>query len=244
MIAIEEHVKSVSKHDADNNMEGKTEFSIVPQLYKCPQGMVDGLDHCSCFTGDWSYSVNQATFDVLQESHDASVFSLGADLNQLRQELVLRRHTIVPNVVFVLSLNWYLFCPKLLLDLGVCAKPVFGIKIVNVYAIHKAMYKITLALLAKAGTPTSVEEEGDVNGDGGLVVSPVQGPTEGPVQGSVQVPVQGGAKPAPKKYSVLGGSSCDESADSNIEKWPEQPLLGLWKKEHYVLLDKLQNVDN
>ncbi|KAJ3279733.1 hypothetical protein HDU79_000342, partial [Rhizoclosmatium sp. JEL0117] len=87
LIAIRNRIISVRRHNAENNLEGETQFSIVPQLYKCPQGMIDGLDHCSCFTGDWSYSINQATFNVLQETHAATVFPLSGSSEQLRKEL-------------------------------------------------------------------------------------------------------------------------------------------------------------
>ncbi|ORY42985.1 hypothetical protein BCR33DRAFT_267845 [Rhizoclosmatium globosum] len=143
---------SVRRHNVENNLEGETQFSIVPQLYKCPQGIIDGLDHCSCFTGDWSYSINQATFDVLRETHAATVLPLSGSSEQLRQELVSRRQNVVPTVVFILALNRYLFFPKILLDVGEdrSLTPIFSTSILrNLFQTHPKLYhRTTLVLFA------------------------------------------------------------------------------------------------
>ncbi|KAI9335111.1 hypothetical protein BDR26DRAFT_986993 [Obelidium mucronatum] len=130
-----------------------TKFEVVPCLYKCPQGFHDGIDQCSCFTGDWSWAINNACLDMLQANRDISHCTL--------QQAIGHPQANYPRVVFMLSLNRYLYCPKLLADYGICAQPLLGSSSkACMEATHQAMYAITLRLISKAGNYPNQQEPG------------------------------------------------------------------------------------
>ncbi|KAI9331932.1 hypothetical protein BDR26DRAFT_996054 [Obelidium mucronatum] len=130
-----------------------TKFEVVPCLYKCPQGCHDGIDQCSCFTGDWSWAINDACLGMLQANRDISHCTL--------QQAIGHPQANYPRVVFMLSLNRYLYCPKLLVDYGVCAQPLLGSSSkACIEATHQAMYAITLRLISKAGNYPNQQELG------------------------------------------------------------------------------------
>ncbi|KAI9339416.1 hypothetical protein BDR26DRAFT_975503 [Obelidium mucronatum] len=130
-----------------------TKFEVVPCLYKCPQGFHDGIDQCSCFTGDWSWAINDACLDMLQANRDISHCTL--------QQAIGHPQANYPRIVFMLSLNCYLYCPKLLVDYGVCAQPLLGSSSkACMEATHQAMYAITLKLISKAGNYPNQQEPG------------------------------------------------------------------------------------
>ncbi|ORY28709.1 hypothetical protein BCR33DRAFT_590537 [Rhizoclosmatium globosum] len=252
LIAIRNRIISVRRHNVENNLEGETQFSIVPQLYKCPQGMIDGLDHCSCFTGDWTYSINQATFDVLQETHAATVFPLSGSSEQLRKELVSRRQNVVPTVVFILSLNRYLFCPKILLDVGVYGIGIGGFSV-------GAGVGVGVGAGAEPGTGVGagvgVGGSGSGRGSGSVGMerlvadegfTAVGSGKSGILGGSSNVLGGGGVRDVGRTSNVLGGGRQERQSSSVFGSWPQRPRPDsseAWKKDHFILMDILQNQD-
>ncbi|KAJ3278259.1 hypothetical protein HDU79_001734, partial [Rhizoclosmatium sp. JEL0117] len=181
----------------------------------------------------------------------------------------------------------------ILLDVGVCAEPVLGKKVANAEAIHEAMYKVTLALMVKAGAVSLMDEaEVDVGEDGigiggfsvgagvgvgvgvGVEAIGVGAGGSGSGRGSGSVGMErlvaderftavgsgksgilggssnvlggGGVRDVGRTSNVLGGGRQERQSSSVFGSWPQRPRPDsgeAWKKEHFILMDKLQNQD-